>query len=144
MPFYRTFQTDYEICILLGLLEGGDLRFHQDEHEVFPELVLKFWTAQIVLCIEGLHKLGVIHRDIKPENLLLDMKGYVHLSDFTGAVSQPADQRIYDPTYIGTIWYMGALFVTESEQRLLSNRTPAQLTRFWKIRPAAAKLIGGL
>jgi serine/threonine protein kinase len=93
---------------VLGLLEGGDLRFHQDEHEIFPEHVLKFWCAQLTLCLEGLHKIGLIHRDVKPENILLDLKGYCHLSDFTGAVCQPLHERKYDPTYIGTIWYMGA------------------------------------
>lgn len=28
-----------------------------------------------------MHNNGVIHRDIKPENLLLDEKGYVHITD---------------------------------------------------------------
>lgn len=32
--------------------------------------------------LEYLHVNGVIHRDIKPENLVLDSKGYVHLTDF--------------------------------------------------------------
>lgn len=28
-----------------------------------------------------MHNKGVIHRDIKPENLVLDEKGYVHITD---------------------------------------------------------------
>jgi serine/threonine protein kinase len=31
--------------------------------------------------LEYMHNNGVIHRDIKPENLLLDEKGYVHITD---------------------------------------------------------------
>ena len=35
----------------------------------------------IIVGLEYMHSNGVIHRDIKPENLLLDEKGYVHITD---------------------------------------------------------------
>lgn len=34
------------------------------------------------MAIQELHKYGVVYRDIKPENILLDLDGYVRLSDF--------------------------------------------------------------
>lgn len=37
--------------------------------------------ANLVIGLEYMHNNGVIHRDIKPENLVLDDKGYVHLTD---------------------------------------------------------------
>lgn len=38
--------------------------------------------ACIFLALEYVHDNKIIHRDIKPENLVLDNKGYVHLTDF--------------------------------------------------------------
>jgi len=35
-----------------------------------------------VQALECVHQNGIIHRDIKPENLVLDHKGYAHLTDF--------------------------------------------------------------
>ena len=32
--------------------------------------------------MEYIHSNGILHRDIKPENLVLDDKGYLHITDF--------------------------------------------------------------
>jgi serine/threonine protein kinase len=47
----------------------------------FNEQETKFFIACILIGLEYMHSNGVIHRDIKPENLLLDEKGYVHITD---------------------------------------------------------------
>ena len=36
----------------------------------------------MIVELEYLHVNGVIYKDIKPENLVLDSKGYVHITDF--------------------------------------------------------------
>ena len=38
----------------------------------FPENVIKFYAAQIVLAVGELHKKGIMHRDLKLENILVD------------------------------------------------------------------------
>ena len=42
----------------------------------------KFYTAEMILAIDSVHKLGYVHRDVKPDNVLLDLKGHIKLGDF--------------------------------------------------------------
>jgi serum/glucocorticoid-regulated kinase 2 len=48
----------------------------------FPENVVKFYAAQLVLAIGILHKHKIVHRDLKPENVLIAEDGYIKLADF--------------------------------------------------------------
>lgn len=42
----------------------------------------RFYVAELVLAIEGLHDRGIVHRDLKPENVLLDCQGHLVVTDF--------------------------------------------------------------
>jgi serine/threonine protein kinase len=48
----------------------------------FTENIAKFYTAELIMAIEYLHKNGVIYRDLKPENILLDHNGHLRITDF--------------------------------------------------------------
>lgn len=76
------FQDKRHLYLALELKGGGDLRFHLTRYKRFTEGQTRFFVACLVLALEYLHSNGVIHRDVKPENLVLDYKGYVHLTDF--------------------------------------------------------------
>jgi len=74
--------SDYEnLYLVTDLVTGGDLRYHLSKRKKFTEPETKFFIACILIGLEYMHNNGVIHRDIKPENLLLDEKGYVHITD---------------------------------------------------------------
>lgn len=74
---YETF-----LCIVMEYMIGGDLNSLLKTEQYFDEKTAKFYTAEILLSLEYLHKLGIIHRDIKPDNILLDSRGHIKLSDF--------------------------------------------------------------
>lgn len=47
---------------------------------------VKFYTAEIVLALSHLHRLGLIYRDLKPSNVLLMASGHIKLVDLGGII----------------------------------------------------------
>ena len=79
---HYAFQDNYNLYLVMDLLTGGDLRYHCSRYRSFSEEQTRFFLACIIHSLSYIHKNKVIHRDIKPENLVLDDKGYVHITDF--------------------------------------------------------------
>jgi len=50
--------------------------------DVMTEEEAKFYTAEIILAVDSVHKMNFIHRDLKPDNILIDRNGHIKLSDF--------------------------------------------------------------
>ena len=90
---YFSFQDFDNLYLLLDLLSGGDLRYHLSHKKpcVFNEIQTKFFISNIILALEYIHSQKIIHRDIKPENLVLDINGYVRLTDFGIAIINKDD-----------------------------------------------------
>lgn len=65
--------------------------------------IIEFFIACTILGLEYIHQEQVLHRDIKPENLVLDQKGYVHITDF-GIAKRYQPNNARDTS--GTIGYM--------------------------------------
>jgi len=86
------FQTHTQLCMIVDLMIGGDLRYHLEKSRKFPIERVRFYATQIILALEYLHSQNIIHRDIKPENMLLDGEGYCHLTDFNISVKLEKDQ----------------------------------------------------
>jgi len=76
------FQTPKKLYFVLEYCAGGELFFHLSRAGRFSEGRCRFYTAEILLAIEYLHRLDIIYRDLKPENILLDSEGHVKLTDF--------------------------------------------------------------
>ena len=85
---HYSFQDKDNLYLVMDLLTGGDLRYHICKHHHFSEEQTKFFISCLLLGLEYCHSNHIIHRDIKPENLVLDSKGYLHLTDFGIAKTQ--------------------------------------------------------
>jgi len=79
---YWAFQTETEFCLVMDFVGGGDLYYHWRKIRRFPEKVVQFIAAELVLAISYLHSCGIIYRDLKPQNILLDTDGHICLADF--------------------------------------------------------------
>ena len=75
------FQTDAKIYMVLNFFNGGELFFHLRREGRFSERRSKYYSAQLCLALEFLHKNGIVYGDLKPENILLDSEGNVKIID---------------------------------------------------------------
>jgi len=99
------FETKDSLCLVLTLMNGGDLKFHI-HHMMgeFDESRALFYAAEITCGLEHLHSKRIVYRDLKPENILLDDNGHIRISDLGLAVEIPDGEKIKGR--VGTIGYM--------------------------------------
>uniref|UniRef100_A0A8D0F678 G protein-coupled receptor kinase n=1 Tax=Strix occidentalis caurina TaxID=311401 RepID=A0A8D0F678_STROC len=112
------FQTKTDLCLVMTLMNGGDLRYHMynvdEENPGFEEPRAVFYAAQILLGLEHLHQHRIIYRDLKPENVLLDDDGHVRLSDMGLAVELKEGQN-KTRGYAGTPGFMAPELLRDEE-----------------------------
>lgn len=84
---HYAFQDDTNLYLIMDYYSGGDLlTLFSKNNDFLPEEMSRFYSAQIVMAISVLHKMGYIHRDIKPDNILLDKHGHARLADFGSCI----------------------------------------------------------
>ncbi|XP_062303175.1 rhodopsin kinase GRK1 [Osmerus eperlanus] len=103
------FQTKTELCLVMTIMNGGDLRYHiynvDENNPGFDEARACYYAAQIIQGMEHLHQKRIIYRDLKPENVLLDNEGNVRISDL-GLAVELADNQDKIKGYAGTPGFM--------------------------------------
>ncbi|KAJ4933434.1 hypothetical protein JOQ06_030264 [Pogonophryne albipinna] len=103
------FQTKEEICLVMTIMNGGDLKYHiylvDENNPGFDEPRACFYIAQIIQGLEHLHQKRIIYRDLKPENVLLDNDGNVRISDL-GLAVELKEGKTQTKGYAGTPGYM--------------------------------------
>ncbi|KAF9159779.1 hypothetical protein DFQ26_006185 [Actinomortierella ambigua] len=78
----HSFQDQAKLFMVFDFYPGGDIATQLSNCHKFEPPRCLFYTAEIVLGIEELHRLGIVYRDLKPENILLAMDGHIVLTDF--------------------------------------------------------------
>ena len=91
-----SFQDDYYLYLVMEFLPGGDLMNLLMKKEVLTEGEARFYTAEMILAVDSVHKLNCIHRDLKPDNILIDKNGHIQLSDF--GLAKIADKTFFPIT----------------------------------------------
>uniref|UniRef100_A0A8C1ZD33 G protein-coupled receptor kinase n=1 Tax=Cyprinus carpio TaxID=7962 RepID=A0A8C1ZD33_CYPCA len=100
------YETKEALCLVLTLMNGGDLRFHiyNMGTEGLKKESVQFYAAEILCGLSHLHKKSIVYRDLKPENILLDDNGHIRISDLGLAVILPEDKLVKGR--VGTAGYM--------------------------------------
>lgn len=102
VDLFATFQDSLNVYMLMSYVPGGELFTHLRRAQRFTPDVTRFYLATIILALKYLHSFNIIYRDLKPENLLLDSRGYLHLTDF--GFAKIVDDRTW--TLCGTPEYL--------------------------------------
>lgn len=78
------YETKDSLCLVLTIMNGGDLKFHIYNMGGEPGFDLeraRFYAAEVTEGLDHLHAQNIVYRDLKPENILLDDHGMFSFSN---------------------------------------------------------------
>src|ERR1700744_1338444 len=82
VKLWWSFHDRENLFLVMDFHPGGDLATQLARWGRLGRDRARFYAAEIVEGVEGLHKNGVIYRDLKPENVLIGSDGHIVLTDF--------------------------------------------------------------
>uniref|UniRef100_A0A669CAE5 non-specific serine/threonine protein kinase n=1 Tax=Oreochromis niloticus TaxID=8128 RepID=A0A669CAE5_ORENI len=118
VQLFFAFQDDRYLYMVMEYMPGGDLVNLMSNYDV-PEKWARFYTAEVVLALDGIHSMGFIHRDVKPDNMLLDKAGHLKLADFGTCMKMNKDGMVRCDTAVGTPDYISPEVLKSPRRRWL-------------------------
>ena len=92
-------------CIIIeSYISGETLEQKMERTCSFSEEEIEFYSMQILECLSGIHKAGIVHRDLTPSNILISTDNVVKLIDF-GIARTPKENQNKDTMILGTAGY---------------------------------------
>lgn len=96
--------------LVMELVDGKSLhQLMREQGSMGPSRLLDY-AAQILLGLQGAHRVGILHRDIKPSNILVASQGLVKVADFglAAVISDlDGDDRLTNANeVVGTVRYL--------------------------------------
>ncbi|KAI0042540.1 hypothetical protein FA95DRAFT_559895 [Auriscalpium vulgare] len=82
VKLWWSFHDKENLFLVMDFHPGGDLATQLARWGRLGRDRARFYAAEIVEGVEGLHHVGVIYRDLKPENILIAADGHIVLTDF--------------------------------------------------------------
>ena len=114
VKLYDVIDANSILCLVLELVEGGDLFDAIAAAGKFTEPEAKRMTSDLASALAYLHSLNIVHRDVKPENLFVvnlpDGMRSLKLGDF--GLAEETHQPLY--TVCGTPTYVAPEILLES------------------------------
>ena len=131
------FEDERHWCLVMELMEGGELFDQILEKEQFMESEARDAIRSIVDAIDYCHKQGIVHRDIKPENLLLSSKelGIASLKIADFGLARLLQENSLASTTCGTPGYVAP--------EVLMQQPYGKECDFWSIGVVAFILLSG-
>ena len=104
VKLWWSFHDCEHLFLVMDFHPGGDLATELTRLGRLGCNRARFYTAEIIEGIEGLHKNRVIYQDLKPENVLIDSDGHIILTDFGLSKESPCQSNAITtpPTPNGT------------------------------------------
>ena len=82
VKLWWSFHDKENLFLVMDFHPGGDLATQLARWGRLGRDRARFYAAEIVEGVDGLHQAGVIYRDLKPENILIGGDGHIVLTDF--------------------------------------------------------------
>jgi len=105
---FRTYRDECRVFFLLDACLGGELFTILRKKRYFSERTGRFYAGCVIQGFEFMHSKDIIYRDLKPENLVLELSGYLKITDF-GFAKHVSDKTF---TLCGTPDYLAPEIVT--------------------------------
>lgn len=94
VKLWWSFHDLNNLYLVMDFHPGGDLATQLSRWGRLGRDRARFYAAEIVEGVEGLHRAGVVYRDLKPENVLIGVDGHIVLSDFGLSKEFPVPHKL--------------------------------------------------